>query len=242
MRSGNQGGAARRPRARRLRALVLLLPALAAPGCARFVDVQKTDLLKDARIGRIAIHPFTADLYVEAVAGGDGPAVVCRLEGKRFGISKVSAPATREVTAIFSQQLAIKRGFELVLPGEVAALVEARGLDPSELGPKAYFGAIAQGLGADAVVAGTVYRYNERSGSAYGAERPASIAIDVHLMDGRSGALLWEADYSEAQAPLLDNVGSVGMVVQRGAKFLTISQLAAWAVEQIVERFPEKSP
>ena len=72
----------------------------------------------------------------------------------------------------------------------------------------------------------------------FGAEEPASVTIDVHLIHARSGKLLWAASYTETQAALSDNVGTIGTVMQRGAEFLTANQLAMWAVEQIVERFP----
>lgn len=227
------------PRDRLPRFCAVLLLALAVSGCARFVDVRETDLLKEARLGRLAILPFMTDLYVEKSPDPGKPFVVCLLEGKRFKVSTVPPSALGEITAIFAQQLSIKGGYDLILPGEVSAFIKRRHLDPSEIGPRAFFGAIAEGLDVDAVVAANVYRYEERRGSSFGAERPASVLIDIHLLDGRSGQLLWEADYNESQSPLSDNVGSLGLVVQRGAKFLTASELASWAVEQIIERFPE---
>lgn len=218
---------------------VALLLALAVSGCARFVDVRETDLLKEAQLGRLAILPFTTDLYVEKSQDSREPFIVCLLEGKRFDVSTIPPSAPGEITALFAQQLSIKGGYDLILPGEVGAFIKRRQLDPSVLGPRAFFGLIAEGLDVDAVVAANVYLYEERRGSSFGAERPASVSIDIHLLDGRSGELLWEADYNEAQSALSDNVGNLGLVVQRGAQFLTVSELASWAVEQIIERFPE---
>lgn len=239
MMTGDTRVSAARPRDRVPWVCAGLLLALAVSGCARFVDVRETDLLKEARLGRLAIVPFTTDLYVEKSASPEKPFLVCLLEGKRFKVSAVPPSALEEITAIFTQQLTIKGGYDLVLPGDVIAFVKRRHLDPSEIGPRAFFGTIAEGLDVDAVVAGNVYRYKERRGSSFGAEQPASVSIDIHLLDGRSGELLWEADYKESQSPLSDNVGSLGLIVQRGAKFLTASELASWAVEQIIERFPE---
>ena len=239
MMTGATRVSAARPRDRLPRFCAVLLLVLAVGGCARFVDVRKTDLLKDARLGRLAILPFTTDLYVEKSMSPEKPFLVCLLEGKRFKVSTVPPSALEEITAIFTQQLSIRGGYDLILPGEVSAFIKRRHLDPSALGPRAFFGTIAEGLDVDAVVAANVYRYDERQGSSFGAERPASVLIDVHLLDGRSGELLWEADYNESQSALSDNAGSLGLVVQRGARFLTASELASWAVEQIIERFPE---
>jgi len=227
---------------RRAAALLLGLaafPALAGlAGCARFVDVHRTDLLKERRVRRIAIVPFATDLYVERTKGSFEPVATCLLEGRRFEAGRVPEKAPAEVTASFVQQLTLRGGYELVLPGQTQAYLAGRGLDPGVLDPAAFFTAVGRGLAVDAVLAGNVLRYDELKGSAYGAERSASVAIDVHLMDARTGGLLWEATYRETQSALSDNVGSLGTVVQRGAKFLTANQLASWAVEQIMVEFP----
>jgi hypothetical protein len=219
-------------------AAALLWAAAALPGCARFVQVEETDLLGKTDLRRIAVLPLRSDLYVREEKRGNEETVTCLYDGKTFPRVRVPAGALQEVTAAFTQQLVLRGEYELVLPGEVQSLVKGRQLDPTELSPPAFFGAIGEGLDVDAVLAGNVLRYDERRGSAFGAERPASVTIDVHLVHARSGKLLWGASYSESQAPLSENVGSMGLVVQRGARFLTVSQLASWAVEQVLDRFP----
>ncbi len=217
-------------------AAMAMLPMLSA--CARFVEVHRTDLLKERPVRRIAVMPFATDLYVERTKGTFEPVVTCLLEGRRYAGGPIPKAAPDEVTATFVQQLVLRGDYELVLPGETQAFVDRQGLDAAALDPAVYFMAIGQGLKVDAVIAGNVLRFDELRGSAFGAERPASVAIDTHLMDALTGALLWEASYREEQATLSENVGSFGTLVQRGAKFLTASQLATWAVEQILEEFP----
>jgi len=227
------------------RASALLLAAIIAAalvsallGCAKFVQVQETDLLRKTKIRRIALLPFRSDLYVKFSGSGARATVTCLYDGKTFPRGKVPERALAEVTAIFLQQLALKGGYDVVRPGEVEALVARRRLDPKALDPPAFFGAIGQGLGVDAVLAGNVLRYDERHGSAYGAESPASVAIDVHLVDARTGKMLWEASYAETQSTLSENAAGIGTFVQRGARFLRAHDLADWAAEQILDRFP----
>ncbi len=219
--------------------LLATLCALAGPGCAKFVQVQETDLLKKTPVRRVAILPFARDLYVKRVGKGPDAAVMCLYDHKAFPNARVPDAALAEVTAIFTQQLLMRGGYEFVRPGEVDALVQRRHLDPHALEPPAFFGAIGAGLGVDAVLAGNVFRYQDREGSAYGAERPASVALDVHLIDARTGKMLWEASYSETQSALSENAEGIGTFIQRGASFLSANQLAAWAAEHILERFPE---
>jgi TolB-like protein len=216
-----------------------LWAAVSLAGCARFVHVEETDLLRKTDVRRIAVLPFRSDLYVRQSERGGELVVTCLYDGKTFPLGRIRAGALQEVTADFTHQLVLRGGYDVVLPGETEALVKRRRLDPAEMSPAAFFGAIGEGLDVDAVLAGNVFRYQELRGSAFGAESTASVTIDVHLIEARSGKLLWAASYSEAQAALTENVGSLGMVVQRGARFLTVSQLGSWAVEQILDRFPE---
>jgi curli production assembly/transport component CsgG len=208
-------------------------------GCARFVDVQETKLLATTPLRRIAILPFRGDLYVKRARAGGGTIVTCLYDRRQFPDARVSERAFSEVTAIFQQKLVMRGGFDIVKPGDVAGLVARRRLDPNELSPPAFFGAIGEGLGVDAVLAGNVFRYDERHGGAYGAERPAAVTLDVHLIHARTGELLWSASYSETQQTLTENAGGIGTFVQRGARFLSANQLADWAAEQILERFPK---
>ena len=213
-----------------------LLPA--AAGCAKFVQVQETDLLRKTEIRRIALLPFRSDLYVKFSGSGPTATTTCLYDGKVFSRHRVPEAALAEVTAIFLQRLALMGGYDFVKPGDVAALLARRHLDPKELEPPAFFGPMAEDLGVDAVLAGNVLRYEELHGSAYGASSPASVVIDVHLVDARTGKLLWAASYAETQAALTENAAGFGSFVQRGAKFLTAHELADWAAGQILDRFP----
>lgn len=231
----------RRGPSRRIHARIGITVALAmlVGGCTRFVNVHKTDLLKRTEVRRIAILPFSQDLYVERAEEGHRPIVICLYDRKKFPWVTVPQNAFVEVTAGFAQQLQMRTDYELVMPGDVRALVDGHGLDPSELSPPAFFGAIAAGLRVDAVLTGNVLRYDHRRGGRFGAEDPAAVTIDVHLIHAKTGKLLWAASYTETQAALSENMGTFGTVVQRGAQFLTVNQLATWAIEQIVDEFPE---
>ncbi len=223
------------------RAMLMTLGLLlhsALTGCAQFVQVQETDLLKTTPIRRIGLLPFRSDLHVKFAGSGQNETVTCLYDKKVFPRHRVPQIALAEVTAIFHQRLSLKGGFDLVNPGDVAALVAKRHLDPHELEPPAFFGAMADGLGVDAVLAGNVLRYDELHGAAYGADKPASVIIDVHLVDARTGKLLWAASYTETQAALSENASGIGNFVQRGARFLTAHELADSAAEQILDRFP----
>ena len=222
-------------------ALISLAVSLspAAAGCAKFVQVQETDLLRKTPIRRIALLPFRSDLYVKFSGSGPAAKATCLYDGKSFWRGRVPDGALAEVTAIFHQRLALEGGYDIVKPGDVAALVARRHLDPGELEPPAFFGAMAEDLGVDAVLAGNVLRYDELQGSAYGAEHPASVVLDVHLVDARTGKLLWAASYAETQATLTESAGGFGSFIQRGAKFLTAHDLADWAAGQILDRFPK---
>jgi hypothetical protein len=224
------------------RAVLIFLAVSPLAACAKFVQVQETDLLRKTAVRRIALLPFESDLYVKRTGTERSPTVTCLYDGKIFPRARVPEAALAEVTAIFLQQLSLKGGYDIVRPGDVEALIARRHLDPKAMEPPAFFGPMAEELGADAVLAGNVLLYDELHGSAYAAKASAAVVMDVHLVDARTGKLLWQASYAETQATLSDNVGGIGSFVQRGARFLTAHQLADWAAGQILERFPKPRP
>jgi len=93
--------------------------------------------------------------------------------------------------------------------------------------------------GADAVLVGFVYRFIERVGKGYGAESPASVAFDMHLIRVADGRTIWSAHFDETQKSLSDNLFQLGTFLSRGGRWLTAEELATSGLEKILEKFPK---
>jgi curli biogenesis system outer membrane secretion channel CsgG len=93
--------------------------------------------------------------------------------------------------------------------------------------------------GADAVLVGHIFRFNERKGNRASVESPASVAFDLHLIDVETGRILWSASCDETQRPLTDNILEIGTFMKRGASWVTAEELAQGDLETMLQRFPQ---
>lgn len=78
-----------------------------------------------------------------------------------------------------------------------------------------------------------VYRFEERKGSNIAVDRPASVGFHAHLHKGNS--LLKTVSFDETQQPLSENVLRLGAFLKRGAKWITVDELAQEGIEKVVE-------
>ena len=93
-------------------------------------------------------------------------------------------------------------------------------------------------LNADAIVVGYVYRYSERKGTAYAAEKPASVAFEIQVVDTREGTRSWRAIYDKTQRSLMENLLQFRSFVKEKGQWVTARELAEEGVEQIMQSFP----
>jgi len=88
------------------------------------------------------------------------------------------------------------------------------------------------------MVAGTVWRYEERGGGPAGSFSPASVAFAVYLIDVTSGRMVWNGSFNETQRSLSDNVLDTWAFMKKGAKWLSAAELARYGVGDVFTKFP----
>jgi hypothetical protein len=84
---------------------------------------------------------------------------------------------------------------------------------------------------ASHIMAGTVRRYRERKGTAYGADLPASVAFSLYLLDVASGETVWSSSFDKTQQSLSENLLDAAGFFKHGAKWLTAEELTRWGAE-----------
>ena len=89
-------------------------------------------------------------------------------------------------------------------------------------------------VGADFVMAGYVYRFRERKGRDFAAERPASVAFGVHLLRVRDGRVMWSRHFDQTQKALSDNLFEIGTFFKRGGKWVTAEEMARIALKDMI--------
>jgi hypothetical protein len=86
---------------------------------------------------------------------------------------------------------------------------------------------------ADAVLSGVVRRYVEREGTSTGVRHPASVWIVLELRDA-AGRELWTGSYEETQTALSEDAGSLPRAWERGFRWVTAEDLAAYGARELV--------
>ena len=87
-------------------------------------------------------------------------------------------------------------------------------------------------LHCDAVMVTTVNRYRQRMGSELAIESPASASFQMRLVDVKTRAVLWTADFDETQESLLSNILSFNKAQSRGFKWVTVESLVAQGLKE----------
>ena len=95
-----------------------------------------------------------------------------------------------------------------------------------------------KGLRADAVISGTIYRFKQRIGTSLSVDRPASVALGVHLVRVADGRLIWVGQFDETQHSLSEDLFRLATFVKRGGGWLTAEELATFGLHEIMATFP----
>ena len=188
------------------------------------LQVRTADDLSSRGIKRIAVMPieFVGDANVGGSSYGSNE------PGQRkSGEKNPGALVTDYVYAA----LAAAPNWQVVSEREVgemmATLAGKSGNQARRLGELVF---------ADGVIFGRVLRFRERVGEDLGAQSPASVAFTLQLVDVKRGDIVWTAEYQETQKPLSANLLAIGDFTRRGAKWLTVEELARDGVRQAVEQ------
>jgi curli biogenesis system outer membrane secretion channel CsgG len=208
-----------------LSGLFSLLTLTCAVGCAETVESRAFPALRDRRepITRIAVAPFQT-------AGS--------LARRSESTSTVPpSVATALVTRYVTEALVFRR-IEVVPADDVGRALAAEGTAQERLIPRAVAQVAAAKFGADAVLLGSVTRFEERRGQAAGTMHPAAVGFEVTLYTAPGSQKLWSAVFSETQQALSENILSTYRYPGGGMRWLTAEELARWGAEETVRQLP----
>lgn len=150
----------------------------------------------------------------------------------------ISSRAGSEVTTIFYRQLVERRRCEAIPLDRTAALRERVGLNDFRRDPLGGAAQIGRQLNVYAVVIGGVYRFEQRQGSAWGVEKPASVAFDAHLIRVEGKRVLWSGRFDETQRSLSEDLLKTSTFLKGGGRWVTVQKLTAIGVKSVLRTFP----
>ena len=212
--------------------LLSLIVFLSACGKANIVKDQPTTLYG---INKILILPIE-DMSVIYGANKDVRCPVC---GKVFTTGKINKGAADMLTEHLSMLLNQRKDIQLI-PSSYAQGVMSDLLAGSkkEINEKDLAIETGRTLHADAVIVGFLYRFQDRIGTEYSVDLPASVAFDIHLIRVKDGRVLWSGHFDETQRPLSDNLFKLGTFLQRKARWITAKEMAISGLENMLKTFP----
>ncbi|MDA8162387.1 MAG: hypothetical protein M0022_05710 [Desulfobacteraceae bacterium] len=166
----------------------------------------------------------------------------CALSDTVFNASEIPYEVSANLSKVLVDMLKNDPRFKPVPEGQCVGFLNAflkADIKASQIRLIQSFG---KELGADAVLYGKLFRFDERVGSAYSAQRPASVAFTLHLIRTSDGAILWHYDFDETQKPLTENILNTRLYRKSGLKWLTAEELAKYGLSEATRELERRLP
>lgn len=181
---------------------------------------------------RVAVLPYTV------ASGGDEGNVRSPLTGSSFRPGPVDDAANLALDTSLEQQLPKVASFDIVPAGQAGAVFERLRRENIALDLMQAVQMTGKKVGADGVVIGFVYRFAQRVGGPYAADRPASAAFDLAMVRVSDGAVVWKNSFDESQQAFSDNILAASQYMDRGLRWFTVQEWGDIGMKQLLERLP----
>jgi len=206
------------------------------PGCYSNKAAVQDDKAPVTGISKIAVVGFQS-----AMSKGEKPDAVREpFSGKLIMASPVPREVAEKLSEILFERLVQEKRYELVSPdqamGAVSSIVDSDkdvGMDAVKI-----FQKVGKTFGCDAVLAGLIYRWREREGTAIGVNRSASVAFDLRLVRPSDGAILWRSKFDKTQRSLTENLFEAGTFLQGGGVWMTAEKLGMIGLKKMLADMP----
>ncbi|MGA3085373.1 MAG: hypothetical protein ABSE95_11335 [Thermodesulfobacteriota bacterium] len=182
---------------------------------------------------RLAVAPFEVEY-------GYGKEVIrCRSCGNIMESGPIEGdPASTLIYLLWEFIQEKGKGIELIPQGQVEGVYNTLLAKGIEKDPLILMKAIGLQIKADYVLWGTVFHYQERKGTAYGVQQPASIAMDLHLLKVQDGSLIWKAHWAQTQKSLSENLLEMKSFIRSKMRWVTVKELSSQGLMEMLKDFP----
>lgn len=186
-------------------------------------------------IKKILVLPFSnmSKIY------GENVNVRCPVCGKIIMIGKVVEGVEHDLTTKVFDLLKERKDIQFIPPGQAEGVLTGLMFhNDTSRSEKDVIMEAGRKMDADAVIYGYVYRYEERVGTPYAIDSPASVAFDLHLIHSTNGSLLWNGHFDETQQSLSENLFKLGSFIKRKAQWVSAHEMATTGLEEVMNTFP----
>jgi hypothetical protein len=208
---------------------------------------------------KIGVLPF----FKGKRSADKGETLTCPICELSFKAENIQDGADRAMTR-HVQDVLMRRYVHKAIPlDEVSRVFQEIPRDDTKDTPRSLARKAGEALGADLMIAGTVWKYRdrirdvkgpERGESANtdmdriysinnvqdesGSERGASVDFEIYLIDVSSGKAVWKTKFDETQRPMTESIRGAKVLLKKGAKWLSADELARYGVEEVFKKFP----
>jgi len=182
----------------------------------------------------LAILPF----FVERTENPARGVVLCPLCKSIYQYGEVVPGSENTLTQLFYTKIQALGRFKILPLEKVEAVLTPPVKRQFEEKPSQSAIQIGKDLDVDFILVTYLFRFEERVGSSLGAEKPASVAFDLHLLRIRDGVEVWKGKFDETQKPLSENLLKIGSFFRRKASWLTGEELAGVGMDEILKSLP----
>lgn len=151
----------------------------------------------------------------------------------------VSDREVADLVAAFVAEALSAEGVAVIPPSDMATFFLNQNRAVPRLDPQRAALVAAREFGATSVVMGEVIRWRKRTGEAFGAGQPASVAFVMHLDDAPGGRRLWTSRFDHTQRTITADPLIARKYPGGGTRFLTAQELARWGVRSAVSTLLE---
>ena len=173
--------------------------------------------------------------------GEEGGVIINPISGAVFMAEPINTDVADKMTAKLFNLLRNYEGYELIdldKEADISADLLSSGQGVSDIET---FKRISHEFSAETVMVGYIYRWQERKGTDYSADRPASTAFDLYLLRAEDGVVLWKGKFDKTQASLSENILDLRTFLRGKGRWMTVEALADLGLSDILGKsFPDE--
>jgi hypothetical protein len=184
---------------------------------------------------RIVVSGFHPSIPLE----GEAKIVRSPLTGAVFMAEPLSQKVARELTKRLFERLVERGDYELISPDQASTAYSKLLSFETVLTDQEIYQRMGRIFSADAVLTGYLYRWEERQGTDYAVNRPASVAFDLCLISSSDGAVLWKDGFEKTQKSLSENLFDFSTFLKSKGRWMRAQELAAVGLAELMENLPK---
>lgn len=185
-------------------------------------------------LSRVAVMPFLPGNTVLQADDRVRPALDCTLMEFCQEVNELGFGAEKTLTRQMQRVLELRLGAKVLPQARAATVFDTLPQDRRVDTPRQLAQRFGRAMGADHVILGSVWRYRERA-----ADQGASVAFTVYLLDVENGRRVWRGRYEKTQQALTEDLLNAGGFFRKGARWLSVEELARFGLEELMQDFPK---